>query len=117
MEIPKENDVKPIIQEIVRTEVCFPNIQLLVDYISVEVIDAEQGKETFRLYLTDGEVNIRGKLASIRKSFPLMILQALIRGRLHRAVLEQDVGRGSILVLKDYSLARAKRLNGEGEVV
>ena len=64
MEIPKENDVKPIIQEIVRTEVCFPNIQLLVDYISVEVIDADQGKETFRLYLTDGEVNVRGNRTS-----------------------------------------------------
>ena len=67
MEIPKENNVKPIIREIVRTEVCFPNIQLLVDYISVEVIDADQGKETFRLYLTDGEVNIRGKIASLPK--------------------------------------------------
>ena len=79
MEIPKENDVKPIIQEIVRTEVCFPNIQLLVDYISIEFVDAEQSKETFRLYLTDGEVNIRGNIEN-----PQNIVPADVRGSFNK---------------------------------
>ena len=65
MAAPTENIIKPIIREIVRTEVCFPNIQLIVDRISVETVDVDLEKETFRLHLTDGEVNVQGSICAL----------------------------------------------------
>ena len=52
-------ELKPIIAEIARTEVCFPSIKLLIDKISLENIP---GTETwaFRLWLTDGEKVVQG---------------------------------------------------------
>ena len=61
----KENGVKPIIYEIVRTEVTFPNIRLLIEHVAIQ--DAGKGedgsiKRGFRLHLTDGEYRIQGPL-------------------------------------------------------
>lgn len=56
--------LKPIISELVRTQVCFPNLKLLVDRISVVTLSSsEQSKSTkaYRLYLTDGEKSIQGR--------------------------------------------------------
>ena len=55
--------VKPIIKELVRTQVCFPNIKLLVDRIStVKVPSATESPdlEAYRMYLTDREKTIQG---------------------------------------------------------
>ena len=55
--------VKPIINELVRTQVCFPNIKLLVDRIfTVEVPSAPEssGLKAYRMYLTDREKTIQG---------------------------------------------------------
>ena len=58
-------NVKPIIAELARTEVCFPNIQLLVDKIIVQPLpdrgDAGEPRGAFRLWLTDGECTIQGR--------------------------------------------------------
>ena len=56
-------ELTPIIKEIVRTEVCFPNIKLLVDRIFVDLLPhvKDQSKnEAFRLLLADGEKSIQG---------------------------------------------------------
>lgn len=55
--------VKPIIKELVRTQVCFPNIKLLVDKISiVKVPSATESSslEAYLMYLTDREKTIQG---------------------------------------------------------
>ena len=55
-------DLKPVIRELVRTRVCFPDILLLVDKITVvDLTDSEPYTNTgaYRLYLTDGEVTIQ----------------------------------------------------------
>ena len=55
--------IKPIIKELVRTQVCFPNIKLLVDRTStVKVPSATEspGLEAYRMYLTDREKTIQG---------------------------------------------------------
>ena len=55
--------IKPIIKELVRTQVCFPNIKLLVDKISrLKVSSATESSdlEAYRLYLTDREKSIQG---------------------------------------------------------
>lgn len=55
--------IKPIIKELVRTQVCFPNIKLLVDRIStLKVPSATEspGLEAYRMYLTDREKTIQG---------------------------------------------------------
>ena len=60
-------DLKPIIAEVARAEVCFPNIKLLVEEISLENIS---GTETwaFRLWLSDGEKMIQGMFSRLPRS-------------------------------------------------
>ena len=56
-------ELKPVIRELVRTRVCFPDILLLVDKITVvDLTDSEPYTNTgaYQLYLTDGEVTIQG---------------------------------------------------------
>lgn len=62
-------DLKPIIAEIARTEVCFPNIKLLIEKISLENIS---GTETwaFRLWLTDGEKIVQGMYYGLLRPWP-----------------------------------------------
>ncbi|KAK0508452.1 hypothetical protein JMJ35_008728 [Cladonia borealis] len=96
-------ELKPVIRELVRTRVCFPDILLLVDKVTVvDLTDLKPytNSGAYRLYLTDGEV----------------IIQALLKRRLHKYVTREDVYEGSYVVLKEYSLASAKRLNGDGNV-
>ena len=53
--------MKPIIQELVRTQVCFPNIKLLVDKISIVKVPSQPSDlEAYILYLTDREKIIQG---------------------------------------------------------
>lgn len=35
---------------------------------------------------------------------------------MHKTVIDLGIRRGSVLVLKEYKLARGRRINGEGEV-
>ena len=96
--------VKPIIRELVRTRVCFPDLRLLVDRISI-VKSSRNGEaadlEAYCLYLTDREKTI----------------QAVIKSRLHKKILHGEIKEGSFVVLKDYQLARGKRINAVGEVI
>ncbi|KAK4696051.1 hypothetical protein P7C71_g1805, partial [Lecanoromycetidae sp. Uapishka_2] len=95
---------QPVIREIVRTKVCFEDIKLLVDKIHIvdlPVRDNVTAKEAYRLFLTDRDTTIQG----------------LLRRRLHKIINRLDIREGSYVVLKDYKLATAKRLNGEGDVV
>lgn len=55
--------IKPIIKELVRTQVCFSNIKLLVDKISIVKVPSgaeSSGLEAYRMYLTDREKTIQG---------------------------------------------------------
>lgn len=60
-ELPDLN-ITPILQELGRTQVCFPDIKLLVDRIDVVEIDAEatDGNQAYRLLLSDREKTING---------------------------------------------------------
>lgn len=56
-------ELKPIIKELVRTQVCFPNLKLLIDKVSIVVLPKNEhttGTEAYRLLLTDGEKTIQG---------------------------------------------------------
>lgn len=56
-------ELTPVIKEIVRTQVCFTNIKLLVDKICLVPLSATEDpvkNEAFRLWLTDGENAIQG---------------------------------------------------------
>lgn len=58
-----ELSVKPVIQEMVRTQVCFANLKLLVDKIAIITlpdVDELSGNEAYRLTLTDGQKTIQG---------------------------------------------------------
>ena len=55
--------LKPIIKELVRTQVCFPNIKLLVDKISIVKVPSATGSsslEAYLMYLTDRQKTIQG---------------------------------------------------------
>lgn len=93
--------LKPIVKELVRTQVCFPNIQLLLDRIMVAKVGepADRGEtEAFRLYLSDGEKSI----------------QALVKRRLYKMIVSNEVCEGSYLQIKEYALASARKIIGEG---
>lgn len=65
-EFKPELSLKPIIKELARTQVCFPNVKLLVDRVSVVTLPAtKESTETqaIRLYLTDGDWTIQGKFS------------------------------------------------------
>lgn len=116
--------IKPIIKELVRTQVCFPNIKLLVDKIStVKVPSATEssGLEAYRMHLTDREKTIQGLYT--RHLYPnedcsdISNLSAVVKRRLHKWLTTFNVREGSYVVLKEYNLARGKRLGGEGDVL
>jgi len=57
-------ELTPVVREMVRTQVCFENIKLLVDRISIvslPTVEDPVKNEAFRLLLTDGESSIQGK--------------------------------------------------------
>ncbi|KAL8651509.1 MAG: hypothetical protein Q9210_003212 [Variospora velana] len=96
--------VKPVIHELVRTQVCFPNLKLLVDQIVIVTlpdVDELSGNEAYKLTLTDGEKTI----------------QALVKRRIYKAIYNEDVREGSFIILKVYHLARAERLDGKGTII
>ncbi|KAL9594279.1 MAG: hypothetical protein Q9219_007119 [cf. Caloplaca sp. 3 TL-2023] len=98
-----ELSVKPIIQELVRTQVCFPNLKLLVDRIAIVTVpdvDESSGNQAYKLTLTDGERTI----------------PALLKRRIYKILYNDDVREGSYVILKVYHLAQAERLNGPGMV-
>ena len=125
---PENVSIKPVIRELVRTQFHFPNVIVLVDKIITTSIEVpaevpkrptnntrhassepgwakDNGKErrrAYRLYLTDGEKTI----------------QAILKRHLHVAVGRGEIREGSIIDLKDYTLARSRRLNGKkGEIL
>lgn len=66
VEFKPELNLKPVIKELARTQVCFPKVKLLVDRISIVTLPAnKESTETkaFRLYLTDGDWTIQGDLS------------------------------------------------------
>ena len=116
--------LKPIIKELVRTQVCFPDIKLLVDKIStVKVSSATEssGLEAYCMYLTDREKTIQGwcisHLCPDIDGADTAGLSAVVKRRLHKWLTTFDVREGSYVVIKEYDLARGKRLHGEGEVL
>lgn len=55
--------LKPVIRELVRTNVCFADIKLLVDKINIVQLAAARSAdayEAYRLFLTDRETTIQG---------------------------------------------------------
>lgn len=55
--------LRPVIRELARTQVCFPDLKLLVDRISTVTLPATEhspASEAYRLYLTDGDRTIQG---------------------------------------------------------
>ena len=104
-----------------RTQVCFPNIKLLIDKISIVTLPDVQDlskNEAFRLLLTDGEKTIQGTrhLSTILKS-SLICVSALMKRRSYKSVLSGDVCEGSYILVKKFQLATAKRLTEEGFVM
>ncbi|KAI4202145.1 MAG: hypothetical protein LQ350_002812 [Teloschistes chrysophthalmus] len=102
-DIDLELSVKPVIQEMVRTQVCFPNLKLLVDRIAIVTlldVDELSGNEAYKLTLTDGEKTI----------------QALLKRRQYKTIYYEDVREGSFVILKVYHLAQGKKVNGEGYI-
>ena len=72
-----ELSLSPVIQELVRTQVCLPNLKLLVHRIAVVTlpeVDDVDGNEAFKLTLTDGDKTIQGmKPLSLFMCFSVLI--------------------------------------------
>ena len=96
--------LKPIIKELVRTQVCFSDVKLLVDRIAIvrlQIFEEATSREAYLLYLTDREKTI----------------QAVVGRRLHKTINYGEIREGSFVVLREYQLARGQRVNGGGQVV
>ena len=58
-----ELSLNPVIQELVRTQVCLPNLKLLVEQLVVVTLpelDELSGNEAYKLTLSDGDKTIQG---------------------------------------------------------
>lgn len=121
--IDNDRDLKPIIKEVVRTQVCFPNLRLLVDRISVITLPANEqgsGNEAYRLCLTDGKKTIQGQYSNT--TVPIVttdfrLPKALLKRKIYKTIINRSVIEGSYVILKEYRLAKGKRLTGNGYVV
>ncbi|KAI4283364.1 MAG: hypothetical protein L6R38_002214 [Xanthoria sp. 2 TBL-2021] len=103
IDLDLELSLNPVIQELVRTQVCLPNLKLLVHRIVVVTlpgVDELGGNEAFKLTLTDGEKTI----------------QALLKRRIYRTLYNHDIREGSFVILKVYHLAQGKRIQGNGTI-
>lgn len=116
--------LKPIIKELVRTQVCFPNIKLLVDKISIVKVPSAtdaSSLEAYLMHLTDREKTIQGlhscSIYPDQNGTDTPDQIAVVKRRLHKWLTTFDVREGSYVILKEYSLAKGKRLHGEGEVL
>lgn len=111
--------VKPVIEELVRTQVCFPNLKLLVERIAVVVVpevDELSGNEAYKLTLTDGEKMIPGALDAGCCDGWLILVLALVKRRIYKTIYSEDVREGSYVILKVYHLAQGEKVNGKGLV-
>ena len=116
--------LKPIIKELVRTQVCFPDIKLLVDKISIVKIPSATEPsclEAYLMYLTDREKTIQGlhiqHVCPDQDDSDIPNISAVVKRRLHKWLTTFDVREGSYVILKEYDLAKGKRLRGEGDVL
>ena len=116
--------LKPIIEELVRTQVCFPNIKLLVDRISIVKVPSatdSSSHEAYLMYLTDREKTIQGLhiygVCFGHGGADIPDLSAVVQRRLYKWLTTFDVREGSYVILKEYHLATGKRLRGDGEVL
>ena len=58
--------LKPVIKELIRTQVCPEKLELLLDHLSVQPVDVNgRRRETYRMWLGDGEVAIQGMVEVI----------------------------------------------------
>lgn len=113
-------ELRPIIKEIVRTQVCFPNVRLLVDRLSIitlEDLGDRADNQAFKLLLTDGEKSIQGQESISNSFFSTYQTKALLKRRMYKTIISGDVFEGSYIILKQYRLERAKRLASEGEIM
>ncbi|CAL8581510.1 hypothetical protein XPA_007199 [Xanthoria parietina] len=103
IDLDLELSLNPVIQELVRTRVCLPNLKLLVHRIGVVTLpdlDELDGNEAFKLTLTDGDKTI----------------QALLKRRIYRVLYDHDIREGSFVILKVYHLAQGKKIHGNGTI-
>ncbi|KAI4170273.1 MAG: hypothetical protein LQ348_007134, partial [Seirophora lacunosa] len=122
-DIDLDLSVKPVIHELVRTQVCFPNLKLLVDKIVVVTlpdVDELSGNEAYKLTLTDGEKTIQGTFSATGASSSVAAdtqTTALVKRRIYTTIYSEHVREGSYVILKVYHLARAERVDGEGTIM
>lgn len=107
--------LQPCIAELLRTCVYPPILVLRVEKILEEDIEESRLHETqahitidsggrkgaFKLYLGDGEI----------------MIQALLAPHLHPLIDLQETTEGSLIELRDYSIRKATRRSGKGEVI
>lgn len=107
--------LRPCIAELLRTCIYPPILVLRVEKILEEEIEESRLRETeahitaesggrkgaFKLYLGDGEI----------------MIQALLAPHLHPLIDLQETTEGSLIELRDYSICKATRRSGKGEVI
>lgn len=108
-------DVRPCLAELFRTCVYASAVHLRIEKVVVESHDPDHETESseeagssripkrraYRLFLSDG----------------VLTVQSLLASRLLVMINVEDIVAGNIIVLKKFKIRRAKRVNGQGEVV
>ncbi|MCJ1334894.1 hypothetical protein MMC09_000159 [Bachmanniomyces sp. S44760] len=99
---PKPHQLKPIIKELIRTNICPDHPLFLLDRLKVLSPPNVKNKslQAYRLWLSDGQ----------------KVIQAVLKSEAHRFIIQGDVHEKFLVVLTKYELARSRRLNGRGEV-
>ena len=116
-DLKQSTDLKPVIQEIVRTEVCPTPVTLLVDRVHI-VPYIHDGEETqaYRIWLSDGEKSIQGSLDPTVRDSSALTKVAVLRREIHPYLSSREIKDGTIVSVTNYRLAQGKKLNGTGIV-
>ena len=77
---PKHSALKPIIKELIRTEVCPAVLKFLVDKIVIISYPSSNGATlgAYRLWLTDGQKSIQGMFIEVARVWRVVLASCTI---------------------------------------
>ena len=98
---PERSKLKPVIDEIIRTQHCENPLKLLLDKIHIVVTNTQHSDEdAYRIWLSDGT----------------KMIQAVLMPDLHPFLTAGEVREGSLITVTKYKLVQAAKYQSQGWV-
>jgi hypothetical protein len=108
-------EIRPRLAKLFRTYFYPPSLALRIDKIILQESNRNKRDESRQ----DGHLSDDDNAEAYRLFIgdSVLIMQALLQSRLLPLLDAEDIKAGNIIILKEFKIKRAKRLNGQGEVM